>query len=98
ASDLKKSLELKELILLMGTDMNKELIQSVGLFHASFEDATPNDLLIAAHLNHEIADFKDQILESLSHQKTATTTNQTEFKTLNQAYEAISPNMAVISV
>lgn len=95
---LKKELNLKELVMFMGTDMNKDMIKSVGLYHDVLEHALPNDLMLAVELNEDFPNWAEEVVNRLSSSKAAPQDEKTIYKTIHQAYEAIEPNLAVISV
>lgn len=95
---LKKDLNLEELVMFMGTDMNKEMIKSVGLYHVSFDDAKPNDLMLAVVTENDRSDWVDEVISKLTVKKTSSTDKQQSYKTLIQAKEAIHSNLCVISV
>jgi len=95
---LKKELNLEELVMFMGTDMNKEMIKSVGLYNSSFDDAKPNDLMLAVVTENDRSDWVDEVISKLTVKKTSSTDKQQSYKTLIQAKEAIHSNLCVISV
>jgi len=95
---LKKELKLKELVMFMGTDMNKDMIKSVGLYHESLDEAMPNDLMLAVELDEAFPNWAEEVVARLSSSKSKSSDEKTVYKTINQAYEAIEPNIAVISV
>lgn len=97
---LKKEQPFSELILLMGTEMNKVMIRDVGRMNEEIEMAKPNDLIIVGEVENESLSTKwfEVILEELTSgakpkQKMAKT-----YKTIGQAVKAFDANMAVISV
>ena len=95
---LKKELGFKDLVMLMGTDMNKEMIQSVGLYHQDLDRAEPNDLILAAEFDKEIKDWANVVVERLSAKTKKSDEKTLVYRTIHQAVDAISPNIAVISV
>jgi succinyl-CoA synthetase alpha subunit len=95
---LKKELNLEELVMFMGTDMNKEMIKSVGLYHDLFNDAKPNDLMLAVIKDDDQKDWVDDVIKRLTVKKTNTTDKTETYKTIHQAKDAINGNLAVISV
>ena len=98
SNDIKSSLNFNELVMLMATDMNKDMIKSVGLYHPDFDQAEANDLLVAADMNQPLDNWTEQIIDWLS-QKNKKTSDQTKtFSTLNQAINQIDPNIAIVSV
>jgi FdrA protein len=95
---LKKELGFKDLVMLMGTDMNKEMIKSVGLYHQDIDLAEPNDLILAAEFDSEIKDWSNLVIERLSAKTKKSDEGTSVYRTIHQAVDAISPNIAVISV
>ncbi len=95
---IKKALDLKDLVMFMGTDMNKDMMQSVGLYDQVFDDATPNDLLLGVELKEENNDWADQVIKQLSNKNRKEENSDTVYKTIAQAKEAKDSNIAVISV
>jgi succinyl-CoA synthetase alpha subunit len=95
---LKKDLNLEELVMFMGTDMNKEMIASVGLYHESFDDAKPNDLMLAVITKDDQSDWVDEVMKRLTVKKTQSGDVKASYRTIHQAKEAIDSNLAVISV
>ena len=95
---IKKALDLKDLVMFMGTDMNKDMMQSVGLYDQVFDDATPNDLLLGVELKEENSDWAKQVIEQLSNKNRKEESSDTVYKTIAQAKEAKDSNIAVISV
>ena len=96
---IKKALNLKDLVMFMGTDMNKDMMESVGLYDKKFDDATPNDLLIGIEMHETIDGWVDQVLDKLSNKTNQNQDqSQTVFKTISQAKQAKDSNIAIISV
>ncbi len=96
---IKKALNLKDLVVFMGTDMNKDMMESVGLYDKKFDDATPNDLLIGIEMHETIDGWVDQVLDKLSNKTNQNQDqSQTVFKTISQAKQAKDSNIAIISV
>lgn len=95
---IKKDLNLKDLVMFMGTDMNKEMMQSVGLYDQKFDDATPNDLLLGVEMDQEVDQWVDQVLSKLSNQNKTQDESETVYKTIAQAKKAKDSNIAIISV
>ena len=95
---LKKELNLKELVMFMGTDMNKDMIKSVGLYHEDLNLAEPNDLMLAVEMNEDNPNWVDDILEKLSSRKSVAKESDKVYKTINQTIDDLNPNIAVISV
>lgn len=94
-SRLKSIVQPNELVMLMATTMNVELIRSVGFDYPELATANPGDLVIA--LDH---DQEDSLLEDLFNQLTnplgATATKETTYKRIEEVGD--NYNMAVISV
>jgi FdrA protein len=95
---IKKALNLKELVMFMGTDMNKDMIKSVGLYHQAMDEALPNDLILAAEMTEKNSSWAKDVINQLSSKKASVKETDTVYKTINQAVEAIHPNIAIISV
>jgi FdrA protein len=95
---IKNDMNLSELVMFMGTDMNKEMIKSVGLYHVDMDQAEPNDLIIACTLNQENKLWADEVIKRLSSRKKTTQTQEKVLKTIPQAKEQLDANLAVISV
>ncbi|MEW6624434.1 MAG: acyl-CoA synthetase FdrA [Bacillota bacterium] len=97
---LKKEMPFKELVMLMGTDMNKEMIRDINLMSDEIEKASPGDLVLAASL--EDTSLKDTwdtvVLKQLNSRKSEKGLPVKEFKTINQAKKEFDANVAVISV
>lgn len=95
---IKKALNLKDLVMFMGTDMNKDMMDSVGLYDQIFDDATPNDLLLGAEMEEVNEDWDKQVIEQLSNKNKKQDNSDTVYKTISQAKEAKDSNIAIISV
>ncbi|AUD63602.1 hypothetical protein BK010_08880 [Tenericutes bacterium MO-XQ] len=95
---IKKNLKLNELLMFMGTDMNKDMMKSVGLYDESFDQATANDLLLAAEMTDENEVWDQEVIEQLTKKEDKKSTSETKFKTISQAKKAKDSNLAVISV
>ena len=95
---LKKELNFKELVMFMGTDMNKDMIKSVGLFHEELSSAEPNDLMLSAEMSEENSNWVEEILSRLSAKKSTAKESDKIYKTINQTIDDLNPNIAVISV
>ncbi len=95
---IKKALKLTELVMFMGTDMNKEMIKSVGLYHQEMDLALPNDLILAADMTEINPEWAEFVIKQLSSKNISNNESQKSYKTINQAIEAIHPNLAIISV
>ncbi|MFA6800554.1 MAG: acyl-CoA synthetase FdrA [Acholeplasmataceae bacterium] len=95
---IKKALNLNDLVMFMGTDMNKEMMNSVGLYNQVFDEATPNDLLLGVEMEEENSDWADQVIEQLNNKNKKHESANTIYKTIAQAKEAKDSNLAIISV
>lgn len=92
---LKKAFDVHELVMLMATDMNKEMIQSVGFEDASLATASPSDLVIG--INHpKDAPLMDEIFQTLTESHAPKNENVETYKRIEELDE--SYNMAIISV
>ena len=97
--EIKKELHLNDLVMFMGTDMNKDMIKSVGLYQESLDQAKPNDLMLAIDMQDELDDWVDQVFKHLSGSKKAnTSTKENKPKTIHQAKDTLDANIAVISI
>lgn len=96
---IKKDLNLDDLVMFMGTEMNKEMIQSVGLYQPILDSAQPNDLMLAISSSETIDDWVNKVIERLTSKKKKDTSRENRrYHTLHQAKEAMDANIAVISV
>ncbi|WEM44612.1 acyl-CoA synthetase FdrA (plasmid) [Photobacterium sp. DA100] len=55
----------EEVSVMMGTPANKSLLESTGLWHPLFDEATPNDICVAIRPNAESGDVSDEIAAQL---------------------------------
>ena len=95
---IKKALNLKDLLMFMGTDMNKDMMKSVGLFDDVFNDASANDLLLAAEMDEEHENWDEEVIQQLSAGSEKREDIDTVYKTISQAKKNKDSNIAVISV
>jgi FdrA protein len=95
---IKKQLELKDLVMFMGTDMNKELIASVGLYQDEMNKATPNDLIIAVSMKEAVSNWADEIIARMQASNSNHEKKEISYKTIQQANQHLNANLAVISV
>jgi FdrA protein len=95
---IKKTLHLNELVMFMGTDMNKDMIKSVGLYHDQMQNAMPNDLILAVDMDELNPNWADDVIAQLSAKKAVAKESDRSYKTINQAVEALDANIAIISV
>lgn len=95
---IKKDLHLQDLVMFMGTEMNKEMIKSVGLYHKDMEKAEPNDLIIACAMKEPLASWAEEVMKRLTSKKETSKTEDVTYRTLNRAKQHLDANLAVISV
>lgn len=97
---LKKEQPFSELILLMGTEMNKVMIRDVGRMNASIEEAKPNDLMIIGETENEdlVENWFDVIMGGLSAGTKPKDKTERLYKSIGQAVKTFDANFAVISV
>jgi len=95
---IKKELNLVELLMFMGTDMNKEMIKSVGLYHVDMDQAEPNDLIIACTLLEDHKTWAEDVIKRLSSRKNNNQEKSVSYRSIHQAKEQLDANLAVISV
>lgn len=95
-SKLKKQFDLEELIMLMGTDMNKEMIQSVGLYQPEMDDASTADLILAVKQTSDESDILENIFEELTKKKESKSTKEKTYHRIEEVKDL--SNIAVISV
>ena len=98
---LKKEFSDREIFLLMGTDMNLDLIRSIGFSPALIEGATPNDCLVGVQGDsvHE-SDLEGLVHRLKSANDTVVTSGKAvlDYPTLTAANQAFKGNVALISV
>lgn len=97
---LKKEMPFSELVMLMGTEMNKVMIKDIHLMNDELEKASPNDLVLVATLsdNSLLENWDQVVINELSAKRKATSTKDKDYKTIHQAMKEFEGNMAVISV
>lgn len=91
----------RELVVLMATSMNKEMIDAVGLFDESMRSLTPNDLIIAMETDDPDLSqtWVDLVFQTLNAKKTSAGTETKNYRTIHQAKEDIpEANVCVVSV
>jgi succinyl-CoA synthetase alpha subunit len=92
----------KEVLVGMGTELNKELLQNMGLLNGELEKAAPNDLLIG--ILAESGEAIDRVLEEIEKSfdkknKPAKSGGSRKFQTIQQVADLNDAyNMAVVSV
>ena len=95
---IKEALKLNDLVMFMGTEMNKDMIKSVGLYHDGLDLAEPNDLMLAVDMKTEISDWDAQVIAMLSAKKTPQGSSEKIHKTIHSALNDLDANIAIISV
>jgi len=99
AKELKKQAQVLDAAYMMGTDVNKDLLQGGGLLGAEAEIAQANDLIIAVKSESESAQILDLAEDYLSTKTTSEKANTDEIHSLRSAIrEHPDANMAVISI
>jgi len=97
---LNREYEFIELVILMGSEMNLEMIQAVGLFHDDMKGLTPNDLILAAETSN--SDLKEKwveiIFKHLNEKKVKSSQSQRVYRSITAAKKDVDANIAVISV
>lgn len=93
---------IEQVIIAMATDMNKEVMKSVGLYNEVVEQAASSDLIIVMKLKEaaEEAIVLTQVQELLDHkEKIEVSTGPRVFKTIQEAHDYDdTTNLALISV
>lgn len=95
---IKEELILRELVMFMGTEMNKDMIKSVGLYADDMDQALPNDLIIAVEMDEVNDHWENEVLSRLNGNKSVAKSTDKSYRTINQAAQDIDANIAVISV
>lgn len=83
----------------MGTDMNKEVIQDVGLMADELTSATPSDMMYVVQCDTETR--CDEVLEEIERMRTSVAAEQAssaQFSSLDQAMQSDDSDLVVISV
>lgn len=93
----------EQVVLGMGTDMNKQVLINVGMQTKETETATKGDLMIVVKAETEDKineSFKliDELIEKRNEKKKKENLVKKVYKTQNQAYKDTNSNLAVISV
>ena len=99
----KASFEIKDVsqaVVVMASNVNKDMLESVGLLTDEIKDAGPNDLVISIEIeNTTDADSAIETIEKMFVESRASKTTETLPRNIESAYEQLSDaNMAVISV
>ncbi|MGR5063590.1 acyl-CoA synthetase FdrA [Photobacterium sp. DNB22_13_2] len=58
--------DVEEVSVMMGTPANKSLLESTGLWHPLFNDATPNDICVAIRPTTDSGDVSEEIAQQLN--------------------------------
>ncbi|PSU30535.1 acyl-CoA synthetase FdrA [Photobacterium lutimaris] len=58
--------DVEEVSVMMGTPANKSLLESTGLWHPLFDDATPNDICVAIRPTADSGDVSEEIAQQLN--------------------------------
>lgn len=102
SNKLKKLAGIQTAVISMGTPMNKELLENIGLLRGDLVDAGPNDLLIAIAADEEAQcqDAYEQMDQLLHARKTSGNREKAAvYHTISEAKKAQNElNLAVISV
>lgn len=102
SNQLKKLEGVQDAVVSMGTPMNLELLENIGMLRDGLEDAGPNDLLIAirAETEEQCEEAYKKIDELLHAKKTSGNKKKnTVFHSISEAKENVEDlNLAVISV
>lgn len=100
SGDVSEQEGVTDAVVSMGTEMNKELLEDVGLLTEDAQSATENDLIIA--VKADTADNLNEIMEYVNNQLTSKKSSKDSEKvitTFNGAMEALpEANLAIISV
>lgn len=94
-SRLKISYSLTELVMLMATSMNIELIQSVGFKHPDLTNCNPADLIIAIDHDSDVS-LIDSIFDQLTNPVGAASSDKVTYKRIEEVGQDY--NVAIISV
>ena len=99
----KAAFEIKDVsqaVAVMASDVNKDMLESVGLLTDEIKDAGPNDLVISIEIeNVTDADSAIETIEKMFVEARSSKTTETLPRNIESAYEQLSDaNMVVISV
>lgn len=96
---IKKDLDLNDLVMFMGSDMNKDMIRSVGLYNQILDSAEPSDLMLVIDMKEELDDWVENVIQRLTAKKSKPDeSKQKTYHHLAEAKDALDANIAVISV
>lgn len=101
SNKLKKLEGVQAAVISMGTPMNRELLENIGLLKGELVDAGPNDLMIAiqAETDDQCQAVFDKMDELLHEKKGGSGKESAVYRTISEAKNAQPElNMAVISV
>lgn len=100
SKEIKKKVGIKQALVGMGTDLNKELAMNLGISSTELQEITPNDFFVSVLADEVIAieDVMNQVYEILNHKKSSRSDSYMP-RTLDSAinYEPDS-NLALISL
>lgn len=90
----------KQAMIGMGTDMNKEVIENVGMTVEEIKTATTGDLMIVIETEEEgnIEAAMEEIEKLFERKEEASESSERKYSTISSANEANESNIAVISV
>lgn len=98
AAKIKKETKANEVVVLMATEMNKELIKRVGLATNEIDECNQNDCLIGVECNGNAEDIVNTIVQQLSEgNKTKKDKKEISFHTQEELYKEYDSNMVMIS-
>lgn len=98
---LKKEMSNREIFLLMGTDMNLDLIRNIGFSSSLLQGVTPNDCLVGVEgddINESEIDGLIKRLKAANDTVVALGKSELEYPTLSSANQTFRGNVALISV
>jgi len=101
AGEVQEIKGVQQVVIIMGTDLNKTILQDVGLLTPEAQNASPNDLIVAleAEEDEKVIDRALQALEDLKHQKRVSASHEIGYPTLDIAIDATpEANLAFIAV
>lgn len=99
--EMKKIGGVKNAVVVMGSDMNKTVLEEFGGLTAEAAAATPNDLIISAELESEelAAAVEEKLGELLSRKPSGAAGTEAEYRTLFTAADAApEANLVILSV
>lgn len=99
AAKIKKEMQAKEVVVLMATDMNKELIRKVGLGNEKTDACNQNDCMIGVECENDAEEVVDTIIQRLNEgNKSKQSKKEMAYHTQEELYKEFDANMVVISV